>query len=84
LYVQDIEDENFHHSLDVKDMKKCSRPIRFNELSDIELNKVKEILDGTDNERLIIEKFNIPITQAKISCLQHGVWLNDEVSFYVL
>ena len=53
---------------------------RFGQLSVDESDKINRILQGpTSTDEVLIEKFNIPMTSAKLSCLRPGTWLNDEV-----
>jgi Ulp1 family protease len=53
---------------------------RFGQLSVDESDKINRILEGpSSTDEVLIEKFNIPMTSAKLSCLRPGTWLNDEV-----
>lgn len=45
---------------------------------------VRRVLMLPHDESVVMEKFSIPMTRYKISCLRQGVWLNDEViNFYM-
>ena len=53
-------------------------------LSAAERNRVVSILNGPETNEVLIEKFAIDITRAKILCLRQRTWLNDEViNFYM-
>ena len=54
-------------------------------LDDEESQKVNNFLSRTEfTHEIIIDKFNINMTQVKLSCLKEGTWLNDEViNFYM-
>jgi sentrin-specific protease 1 len=46
--------------------------------------KVDIAFRGPKNDSILIEKFNIPMTKDKFSCLSPSTWLNDEViNFYM-
>ena len=57
---------------------------RFGQLSADETASINSILQGPRTEQVLIEKFNIPMTRAKISCLRPETWLNDEVINYCM
>jgi sentrin-specific protease 1 len=49
-----------------------------------ELDTIKAILKGPNNNDVIIDKFSIDMTRAKLICLKPSTWLNDEViNFYM-
>jgi Ulp1 family protease len=43
------------------------------------IDKVNRALAIDEDDRLLFEKFGIPMTSGKLKCLRNGVWLNDEV-----
>lgn len=62
--------ENFQELLDARKLT----------LTQSEEAQVKGILEDNDQTKVLVEKFNAPITVRLIKCLRLGVWLNDEVS----
>lgn len=57
---------------------------RFRKLTKIESTTAEAILRGPQSRELLIYKFNIDITRAKIVCLRPTTWINDEViNFYM-
>jgi sentrin-specific protease 1 len=43
-----------------------------------------KVLAGPQSREVVIDKFNIDMTRAKIACLRPRTWLNDEViNFYM-
>jgi len=58
--------------------------LRLQPLNDQALHQVKSALSLPHNDTLLIEKFCIPMTRYKLSCLRPCTWLNDEViNFYL-
>ena len=54
------------------------RSMRFTLLEVEDIVRVKNILQGSGNDDVVIEKFNIPVTKNKMMCLRPSTWLNDE------
>eukprot|EP01041_Mallomonas_annulata_P013083 gene13083-27619_t len=53
-------------------------------LSPQEEGEVRSALSPPHDDQVLVEKFNIPMSRAKLSCLTPGAWLNDEViNFYM-
>ena len=53
-------------------------------LSQEELQRVRSILIGPETHEVLIDKYAIDMTRAKILCLRPCTWLNDEViNFYM-
>jgi sentrin-specific protease 1 len=53
-------------------------------ISDVDQDKIRKVLNGPATHDVIIDKFNIDMTRAKIVCLRPRTWLNDEVmNFYM-
>ena len=53
-------------------------------LTEEENQLVDSILGKEDSESIILEKFNIPITQRIINCLKTNKWLIDEVIHFLM
>ena len=48
------------------------------------MERVRSVLSGPENQELLIEKYAIDMTRAKMLCLRPRTWLNDEViNFYM-
>jgi sentrin-specific protease 1 len=59
---------------------------RIRELTSEEIRNVNNVLTSSEenDEKIVIKKFNIPMTNKKIRCLYGENWLNDEViNFYM-
>lgn len=58
---------------------------RMKDIEDADRDEVIKLLRGRPQDHsIVIDKFNIDITVAKIVCLRNGTWLNDEVvNFYM-
>ena len=53
--------------------------------TEVERSELTKILRGRASEVVVIHKFAISMTKAKLQCLKNNTWLNDEViSFYML
>jgi hypothetical protein len=48
-------------------------------MSEGAITRVKRVLSIAEDDRLLFEKFGIPMTSGKLKCLQNHSWLNDEV-----
>lgn len=53
---------------------------RFESIDEGEVAKLREYLRARNPSNVVIDKYNIDMTELKLSCLRSGVWLNDEVS----
>lgn len=54
------------------------------EIPQEELNRLNQILKGPATHEVIIDKYSIDMTRAKLVCLKPSTWLNDEViNFYM-
>ena len=48
------------------------------------MERVRSVLSGPETQELLIEKYAIDMTRAKMLCLRPRTWLNDEViNFYM-
>eukprot|EP01034_Spumella_vulgaris_P031276 gene31276-38643_t len=79
----DIEDEE-----DEEDLKKKAIDLlvaaRQADIPQSEIDAVKAILRGPASNEVVIDKFSIDMTRAKLVCLKPSTWLNDEViNFYM-
>ena len=52
---------------------------RFAPVDQGELDNLRELLRARNPDRVVIEKYNIDMTELKLSCLRPSTWLNDEV-----
>ena len=48
-------------------------------MSSVGTRRVNRVFSIDDDDKILFEKFAIPMTSAKLKCLQSGKWLNDEV-----
>ena len=53
-------------------------------LSQEEMGRVRLVLNGPSTQEVLIEKYAIDMTRAKILCLRPCTWLNDEVINYYM
>jgi sentrin-specific protease 1 len=82
--LMDTEDSNADKGIDDSErIHKVLIPARYEEIPTEEETRFKRIAHGPETDEVIIEKFNIPMTKAKLACLKPSTWLNDEViNFY--
>jgi Ulp1 family protease len=82
LKVLEAEQENTMDSLDSdSEAERLQRweQDRYLPLSPVEEQAVDQALAPPHDETVLVERFNAPIDRRKISCLQPGLWLNDEI-----
>ena len=48
-------------------------------LSQEEVERVRSVLNGPETHEVLIDKYAIDMTRAKMLCLRPRTWLNDEV-----
>jgi sentrin-specific protease 1 len=77
--IYNTMNETDHEESILSALKEKFKQARFNQLSSPEYVKICDILQGRRTNQVLIKKFNIPMTRAKISCLRPEAWLNDEV-----
>ena len=42
-------------------------------------DRVSKVLSLADDNKLLFQRYAIPMTSGKLKCLKDGTWLNDEV-----
>jgi Ulp1 family protease len=86
----DSTNQQVHQLLELNSDELCNMAqslisYRFLPLEQHDTNLVENIFSGPANDDVIIYKFAILMTRAKLKCLHDEKWLNDEViNFYML
>ena len=86
----DSTNQQVHQLLELNSDELCNMTqslisYRFLPLEQHDTNLVENIFSGPANDDVIIYKFAILMTRAKLKCLHDEKWLNDEViNFYML